>query len=235
MGIFKREKKFWLVDLNRIESIIAYFYDKDNNLPPGYGPVILQALSTINHFCSSYVALDQTPDKEETKVMALNSLGFIEKSLAHDNGEYHEKFTHHLVEYWSDYLENEDDKDVLSFLLRCSIVSGIFKFYYQYKKYGTDPSKNEEYAKITDDMLEILDNNGTTYDLIGYLNERNLKNKEDNLLFLLQGFSAICIKKGYRPSCDNKKLDRLFDDFEKNQLEKLKRGAYFSSSKYLHT
>lgn len=142
-----------------------------------------------------------------------------------------------LTEYWDDYLDGNREKetDVLSYLTRCLTISGMFKFYCYYVHNFSDEMENgAERVKERKELLKILDNGGTIYDMIDYLNTKNSDKEDEILLTMLYNGIALCIVKAYRKMCNKKKLDDLFDVFKENSLTRLQRGAFISSSKYMH-
>lgn len=236
MVLSRNKDSIWLVELEDIEVAAYSLIGEYDFMSNDYLPILVFALTGINYFCSNYVGFRGKPDKNEEKVLALNTLGYMEKSLAKENMNYHEKFINTLTEYWDDYLDGnrEKEKDVLSYLTRCLTVSGVFKYYcYYVHNYSDEMENGTERIKERKELLKILDNGGTIYDIIGYLNTKNSDEGDEILLTMLYNGIALCIVKTYRKMCNKKKLDELFDIFKENSLARLQRGAFISSSKYI--
>jgi hypothetical protein len=205
-------------------------------MPKDLLPVFVFALTGINYFCSNYARFRGKPDENEEKVLALNTLGFMEKNLAKENMDYHERFINPLTEYWNDYLDgnNETEKDILSYLTRCLTISGVFKYYcYYVHNFNEEMENGAERVKEREELLRILDDDGSIYDIIDYLNTKNSDEGNEIMLTMLYNSIAVCTCKAYRRILDNKKLDEIFDIYKENTLARLERGAFISSSKYI--
>lgn len=237
MGFFRNKENKWLVGFEDIETAAYWLIGEFDFMSKDYLPILVLTLTGINYFCSNYVCFKGKPDENKEKILALDTLGFIEKTGAKENMDYHEKFTSILTEYWDDYLDgnHEKEKDVLSYLTRCLTISGVFKYYCYYVYNFNDEMENgAERIKERKELLKILDNNGSIYDMIDYLNTKNSDDGDEILLTMLYNSISLCIVKVYRKMCNEKKLDELFDLFKENMQARLQRGAYISSSKYIH-
>ena len=236
MALFSNKDKKWLVGLEDIETAAYWLIGEYDFMLKEYAPILVFALTGINYFCSNYASFRGKPDENEEKVLALNTLGYMEISLAKENMDYHEKLINSLTEYWDDYLDGNREKeaDILSYLTRCLTISGVFKFYCYYVHNFSDEMENgAERIKERKELFKILDKDGSVYDMIEYLNTKNCDEDDEIMLTMLYNGIALCVFKAYRKMCNKKKLDDLFDVFKENSLARLHRGAFISSCKYI--
>lgn len=238
MGLLRKKEKerplVWLVDLHGIETTIEYFHRKYGFLSRDYNPALMYTLTGINYFCSNYAMEKRKLNKDEMKRLALSTLEFMSTGkIAEDDLDYHLKFMAYWTEYCSDYLESEEDDDVLSYLIRCLTVSGLFKFYCRYVGEFADEFENgEEHKKVRKELLKILDDGKTTYDLIGYWNRHTLDGTGESILDKVYNVTALLVIKVYKELCNNSRLDNLFETFKENELSD--RVVQFSSDRPDH-
>ena len=224
MGLLRREKKekplVWLVDLQGIETIIEYFHQKCGILSRDYNYALMHTLTGINYFCSNYAMERKNLNKGEMKQLAISTLKFMSTGkMAEDDLDYHLKFMAYWTEYCSDYLESEEDGDVLTYLTRCLTISGLFKLYCRYVDEFADEFENaEDHKKVRKGLLRILDDGRTTYDLVEYWNKHTSDENGESILDKVYVATAICTIKYYKELCNNSKLDVLFETFKENEL-----------------
>ena len=226
MGLLRREKKekplIWLVDLHGAETIVEYFFRKYSFLSRDYNYALMHTLTGINYFCSNYAMERKTLNKNEIKQLAIATLKFMSTGrMAEDDLDYHWKFIAYWTEYCSDYLESEEDGDVLSYLARCLTISGLFKLYCRYVGEFADEFENgEEHKRVRKGLLSILDDGKTTYDLIEYWNKHTIDKNGESILDKVYNATGICTVVFYKELCNNSKLNELFDAFKENELSR---------------
>lgn len=199
--MFRKKSDSTLLNTFQLECIIEALYRTLTYVPRDLTPALCFTLNGINLFCSGCTTTRKRPTEELIKgLLASSCFLTTENFFGETDTEFHEMINDRLAEYlFSDRKKNESS---ISYLIRFLNAGGII---YMLCTYKDSSSKNKQLIRAREDVLNILNNNGSITDALECLPE--------GLSSLVDTLSKLAFNE-YRLVANNKKLNELFPAYK---------------------